>query len=147
METVDLLKAHLQQRSVAISCQSPCLRATFLSTREFTQSRPCESPRCLPRILCRWQTSYWRLSPLRKGPKERLDVTGNSVPVRTYVRTYVHKHTHTHTHTHTHARARARAKELFPKLIPSLGTLPQKVSPRTEPKKVKQHRFQGAPNY
>jgi len=110
METVDLLKAHLQQRSVAISCQSPCLRATFLSTREFTQSRPCESPRCLPRILCRWQTSYWRLSPLRKGPKERLDVTGNSVPVRTYVRTYVHKHTHTHTHTHTHARARARER-------------------------------------
>ena len=117
METVDLLKAHLQQRSVAISCQSPCLRATFLSTREFTQSRPCESPRCLPRILCRWQTSYWRLSPLRKGPKERLDVTGNSVPVRTYVRTQ------THTHTHTRARARARKncfRNLFPVWVRSL---------------------------
>jgi hypothetical protein len=74
METVVHLKAHIQLRGSAVCCQSPCPRVTREERRQYfcrwetLRSRPCESPHCLPCILCHWQTSRRRLChPCERG--------------------------------------------------------------------------------
>jgi len=70
METADPLKARVQLRGVAVSCQPPCLQATILSTGEFTQ-RVVRVRALIARHVCRWQTSRRRLSPVWREPKGR----------------------------------------------------------------------------